>query len=144
MGQKIHFEDNIFFLNEIVRTLQRNMSLKPDPEYFLEKIIDDITFLDSTFTQLCSSLKGNPHLINRQQYLRYRSKTASLFIRLLESLQGNNAFDFSDYKRELEIILQNQCNNIQDVNRILFGTLQEQTEDQVSEEEFKHLFLENQ
>ena len=147
MGQKIHFEDNIFFLNEIVRTLQRNITLKPDPEFFHEKIKADLAFLDSALTRLFTILHDSPHLINRQQYLRYLMKTMNRFNRLLDSFSDETHFephfDLSQLAGVLQDYKNNQENNIKEIAGIIFTSTDKDNQDQVSQEEFKCLFLDN-
>jgi hypothetical protein len=65
MTTKIHYDDNIFYLDSMVKTVKSGLSLDIDPEYFIDKVIEDILFLDSALLRTFASLKANFYLIKR-------------------------------------------------------------------------------
>jgi len=69
MAKRIHFEDDIFFLNLLVRMFKDGLELDLDAEIFLNKIIDDLTFLDMTFERILENLTGNERLLDRNEQL---------------------------------------------------------------------------
>jgi len=69
MAKRIHFEDDIFFLNLLVRTLKDGLELDLDADIFLNKIIDDLVFLDTTFERMLANLSGNERLLDRNEQL---------------------------------------------------------------------------
>jgi hypothetical protein len=51
---RLNFEDTIFILNMRIRLLRDTLRLNPPPEFFLNKVLDDLEFLDGilgTFTR---------------------------------------------------------------------------------------------
>jgi hypothetical protein len=93
MTEKIHYEDNIFFLNSMVKTLKNGLSLDVDPEYFIDKVIEDVFFIDSTLARVFASLKENPYLIKRTDHLRSLLRVKKVFIDFLEEIfEGKLAF----------------------------------------------------
>ncbi len=79
MASKVHYEDNLFFLHSILRTVESGLRLDVDQEFFQDKILEDIFFIDATLMRLFSSLKENPYLINRVTYLRSLRRTIVAF-----------------------------------------------------------------
>jgi len=69
MVKRIHFEDDIFYLNLLVRTFKDGLELDLDADIFLNKIIDDLTFLDATFERMLENLSGNERLLDRNEQL---------------------------------------------------------------------------
>ncbi len=93
MSMKVHYEDNLFYLTTLIKSLKTGLTLDIDPEYFIDKIIEDILFVDSSLVKSFNSLKANPHLIKRKEYLRALLRTKKVFIDLLEeTVSGRLAF----------------------------------------------------
>jgi hypothetical protein len=82
----VHYEDNLYFLHSIVRTTDAGLRLDIDPEYFRDKVLEDILFLDAALLRLYSSLKENPQLINRARYFRALRRTIVAFVEFLRRL----------------------------------------------------------
>jgi hypothetical protein len=70
MPKRIHFEDDLYFLAASIKMLQNAMTLEVDSDYFADRIVEDVFFIDATLETLYSSLSANAHLIGRQDYLR--------------------------------------------------------------------------
>lgn len=86
MPVKVHYEDNLFFLHSMLRTTDAGLRLDIDPEYFRDKILEDIFFIDATLLRIYSSLKESSLLINRSGHLRSLRRTVSAFIEFLQRL----------------------------------------------------------
>lgn len=69
MPMRIHVQDDLFFLTIMLRTLKDGMSLDIDAEIFLEKVVDDISFLDGAIRGIHGFISENTRLIDRQDYL---------------------------------------------------------------------------
>lgn len=69
MAKRIHFEDDIFYLNVLIRTLRDGIELDLDPELFLNRVVDDLTFVDAVATRLLAELTENERLIERNEQL---------------------------------------------------------------------------
>ncbi len=69
MAKRIHFEDDIFYLNLLIRTFRDGLELDLDTELFLTRAIDDLSFIDGAFERLLEELGGNERLIDRSDHL---------------------------------------------------------------------------
>jgi hypothetical protein len=93
MASKVHYEDDLFFLHSILRTVEAGLRLDVDQEFFQDKILEDIFFIDATLMRLFSSLKENPYLINRITYLRSLRRTIVAFADFLNQfVRGDLGF----------------------------------------------------
>jgi len=86
MPVKFHYEDNLYFIHSMVRTIDTGLRLDVDPEYFRDKILEDILFIDATLLRVYSSLKENTLLINRTGHLRSLRRTMGAFTDFLKRL----------------------------------------------------------
>ena len=84
MSERIHYDDNFFFLTAMIRTLTDAVKLKVDVEFFADKILEDILFIDSTIQRIYESLKKNTRLIRREVYLHSLMKLKKAYGRLLD------------------------------------------------------------
>ncbi|AFG38050.1 hypothetical protein [Spirochaeta africana] len=143
MGYKINYEDNIFFLNSQIKTLQRGMNLEIDPEFFRDKIVEDLLFLDQSLRQLFSSLRGSRFLIARPQHLRDLQRTISLFIDLLDHILDDKlafAQQLRSAATRLKACRLEQHKNRDDIQAMISDSPPEdEQEDTVSQDEFRFL-----
>lgn len=86
MPVKFHYEDNLYFLHSMVRTIDAGLRLDVDAEYFRDKILEDIFFIDATLLRIYSSLKENALLVNRTGHLRSLRRTIAAFTGFLQRL----------------------------------------------------------
>lgn len=86
MKNKIHYEDDLFFLNLQMKLLREGFQLQIDADFFLDKALEDIRFLDSCLGRLLAILKENDKLIRRAEYFYNLVKTENAFIDLLQDL----------------------------------------------------------
>ena len=143
MGYKINYEDNIFFLNSLIKTLQKGMNLEIDPEFFRDKLVEDLLFLDQSLMQLFSSLSSSRFLISRHQHLRDLQRTMSLFIDLLDSILDGK-LEFAPQLKSAGVRLkscrleQHKC--CDDIRAMISDSPPEdEHEDTVSQDEFRLL-----
>jgi hypothetical protein len=88
MKSKIHYEEDLFFLNLQMKGLREGLQLSIDPDYFQDKILADLRFIDATLDKILSTLKGNPNLIRRAEYLYNLVKVEGAFVELLNTVLG--------------------------------------------------------
>ncbi|MFA6507740.1 MAG: hypothetical protein WCT14_16685 [Treponemataceae bacterium] len=69
MAKRIHFEDDIFYLNLLIRTFRDGLELDLDIELFMTRAIDDLTFIDGAFEHLLAELSENERLLERGEQL---------------------------------------------------------------------------
>ncbi len=122
MAEKIHYDDNIFFMTALIRTLDDAVNLSVDADYFAEKVLEDTLFLDTSIQKLYSSLKENTHLISRDAYLHSIMKLKKAYGKLLENLlstTGNFAAHFETMRPKIRRIAAGHLNDVNEVRKDL-------------------------
>jgi len=88
MPQMIHYQDDLFFLSVQVKALASVLSTEADPEYFKDRVLGDIAFLDGLLRSFGSMLSKNALLIDRTEYLKLLERTVRTYSGILEKLLG--------------------------------------------------------
>lgn len=143
MSAKIHYQDNLYYLHSLIKTLESGMKLDIDGEYFTEKIVEDLLFIDASLMQVFSSLKDNAVLVGRLGYLRALRRTVNAFIALLESIAAKAlpfASSLTVYQEKIASTARGQQRARAEIDAILDNPAeQNQHEELVSEQEFNGL-----
>ncbi len=143
MTQYIHYEANIFMLNDMLKHLQRSLKIDIDNDYFLEKIKSDILFADGKLAAIYDSLKDSTLQLDKAQYFRHLYKTKGLFLEIAESILNNNtgrSLDFTDFNGRLKDVFFEQQFEYDDIGKILAKTNPDELDkDQISQEELMFL-----
>ena len=87
MAPRVNYEDDIFFLSTIVKSLSNGIELEIDPEFFRDKMIEDIAFVNMTLNRLKDSLQENAYLIRRAEYMRELARAVQGFCNFLDSVR---------------------------------------------------------
>ncbi|POQ98302.1 hypothetical protein AU468_13885 [Alkalispirochaeta sphaeroplastigenens] len=148
MPAKIHYQDNLFFLHSIIRTIESGLRLDIDPEYFRDKILEDIFFVHAVLQRKHRMLKEQEQLIHRTTYLRALRRTAAFFRTFLSRLlESETSFQdaFTPYLERLKTITAEQEALVRDVEAILDRVEPEEdtASSIVSSEEFSFLLAED-
>ena len=144
MAEKVYYDDNIFYLNEIIATIDDAVKLDIDSELFLDKVVEDILFVESILARLHGSLSENELLIRRSEHLRRIMQSKQRFTGLLEDILnhrssiGSELLPFFPKFRELVFEQQRHIDEIRGFLRTSSESA-EQNEDMVSQEEFRIL-----
>lgn len=143
MTQYIHYDANIFMLNDLLRYIQRSLKIDIDNDYFLEKIKSDLLFAESKLANLYESLKDSTLQLDKAQYFRHLYKTKSLFLEIAENILDNStgrSLDFTDFNARLKDAVLDQQFEYDDIGKILSNTdADEFDKDQISQEELMFL-----
>ncbi len=118
MPEKIHYDDNIFFMTALIRTLNDAVKLNVDADYFADKVLEDTLFIDTSIQKSYGSLKENTHLIRRNSYLHSIMKLKRAYGRLLEDLlatEGAFAAPFETMRPKLRRIAACHLNDVKDI-----------------------------
>ena len=124
MPEKIHYDDNIYFLTALIRALNDAVRLNVDAEYFADKILEDTLFIDSSIQKIHGSLKENPHLIRRNAYLHSVMKLKRAYGKLLEDLlatEGDFAAPFESMRPKLRRIAAAHFDDVKSIRTDLRG-----------------------
>lgn len=86
MNKRINFEDNIFILNTRVRAIRDLLFLDANPDFFLEKTLDDLEFIDNTLSILLDNLIDNKRYIEREEQFHNLLETDRFLSEVLQTL----------------------------------------------------------
>jgi len=93
--------------------IRDTITLDADPDLFLGKTLDDISFADSTFGILLESLEQNNHLIEREGLLEQLAHAERLYSQVLQELLENSGnFSVRDIPSIREKIIAFQANSL--------------------------------
>jgi hypothetical protein len=146
MASMIHYEEDIFLLKEMLRTLRRGCSISIDPSIFLEYTVNQILFISKALKELYSNI-SEANYIKSPEQLKNLLRVSSSYRAMIDDLI-NNKLKFSEYTRgytsdfrsiEQEHILASA--KIKELLASLNDT--DDSEALVSEEEFMFLFQDN-
>jgi hypothetical protein len=83
MRNTIHYEEDLFYLTLLMKTLREGLQLPVDSEYFQTKFLGDLEFVGDTLDKLFLTLKENTSLIHRSEYLYNLVKAEDTYVELL-------------------------------------------------------------
>lgn len=118
MKQKIHYENDIFYLKSYIRILSDALKLNIDSFIFAEKTMEDINFIESIIHKLYTSLEENPHLIRRTDHLLSIQEVKKYFISYLETLTRNGNPYSTDLKQAFPKLRRSVVNHTRDLSSI--------------------------
>ena len=145
MTTKIHYGDNIFYLESLLKTIKNGLSLEIDPEYFTERIATDILFMGSALSRIYSSLKANSYLIKKNEYLRSLLRAKRDYVDLLDYILGKKIPFASGLEHcfpKFSVSRAEQIRNIEEIKIMIETRHREeisQASDIISGEEFRIL-----
>ncbi|MBI9099766.1 MAG: hypothetical protein JEY91_14900 [Spirochaetaceae bacterium] len=118
MKQKIHYENDIFYLKTYIRILSDALKLNIDSFIFAEKTLEDINFIEKIIQKLYTSLEENPHLIRRTDHLLSIVEVKKFFITYLENLTRNGNPYSNDLKQAFPKLKRSIANHTRDLSAI--------------------------
>lgn len=134
MKSKIHYEDDLFYLNLQMKWLREGLRLQIDAEYFEDKVLADVRFIDTTLDKVLSTLKDNPNLIRRAEYLYNLVKVEASFIELLTDViegSGDIREALAPYRNEFLQRRESHDGDIQEIRTLLRMVSQEEEREDV-------------
>ena len=99
MSEKVHYEDNLFYLHTEITNIQNGLKLSIDREFFASRMLDRIFAIDDVLSRHYELLKENPYLIRRNDFLFSIQKLKTKFSKLIETAEEKKTF-FSDQDME--------------------------------------------
>ncbi len=139
----IHYEEDLFLLKEMLRTLKRGCSISIDASIFLEYTINQLLFINKALKELYSSI-SEANCIKSPEQIRNILRVSSNFRDLIDDLV-NDRLKFSEYTKsyveDLRIIEREHIKSSASIKELLISLSEsDEQEDLVSEEEFMFLF----
>ena len=142
--RRINYDDNIFYIQSLIKGLRSGLRLDIDPDYFRDKIVEDIFFVDRTIQQIYDALKVNDLLINRIDHLREIIRAKRAFCDFLDEAAGD-ALPFSPsleaFGDKLTSARETHARDIVDIQGVMEGrSTGEEPKNIVSNDEYRFLF----
>ncbi len=86
MSHVIHFEDDIFIVDGLVRVISDAAKLEPDTDVIGDLILASIRLADSTLRKIKHIIIENDHLVDRTGYIRLLGRTAGTLAEAISSI----------------------------------------------------------
>ena len=143
----IHYEEDIFLLKEMLRTLKRGCSISIDSSIFLEYTVNQLLFISKALKELYSSI-SEVNYIKSPEQIRNLLRVSSSFRGLLDDLTYDR-LKFSEFTRgyitDFKSIEQEHIKASAEIKELLISLNEtDEQEDLVSEEEFMFLFKDSE
>lgn len=135
VSEKVHYEDNLFYLHTQITNIQNGLKLSIDNEFFASRIVQQIFAIDAVLNKHYALLKENPYLIRRNDFLFSIQKLKTKLAILIEFAEEKKGF-FSDKDKEkfpeLKRKMASHLEDVQSIRREISENLQNSTEDNSS------------
>ncbi|MBF9017217.1 MULTISPECIES: hypothetical protein [unclassified Oceanispirochaeta] len=135
MSEKVHYEDNLFYLHTEITNIQNGLKLSIDSEFFASRIVQQIFAVDTVLNRHYTLLKENPYLIRRNDFLFSIQKLKTKLAALIEFAEEKKGFfsekdreRFPELKRKMALHLE----DVQSIRREISENLRNSTEDNSS------------
>jgi hypothetical protein len=83
---EINFEDNLYFLRMKIQELSEGLDLDLSPDFYLDRYIEDLFFIDGSLGRIYTHLKEGVNLIQKSKYYHLVVKIKEAFHSLLQTL----------------------------------------------------------
>ncbi len=148
MTTRVNYDDNIFFLQQLITTLDNGIQLAIDADLFRDKLVEDLLFLDATLSRILTQLRENRLLIRRSEYLRALMRAEKLFLDLLDKCLDESipfASALTEITHKLRASRNDHRRQLEEIRSLLQGSSETETEeDVVSQEEFRSLLQDDE
>ena len=149
MTRNTNFEEDIFYLNVLIKTLAGGVKLQLDEEYFLSRLQADVAFIDQTIDKLYDALRANAHMVRRVQHVRELRTAKIRFVELLGDVIDRRmagADLLRDSTAELRTVRAHHERDLSEMGRSLREAADQALQDEhmISDEEFRVLLAEDE
>ena len=143
MNKQVNFEDSIFIALMRIKMIADIITLDGDPEFFLDKVMDDLSFTDQLLRLLLEQLSLSYRLITRDELLQNLSDAENQFTRLLSDFldhEGNISIkNIAPICEKLQIYQKSSKERRENINNLCNKNLPETDDDVVGSEELREL-----
>jgi len=144
MATKVNYDDNLFHLISLTKALRNGLQLELDVDYFRDKTVEDILFVDRTLQQIYEALSVNTYLINRKAHLRELMRAKRAFADMLDEIINRSsvfAQKLAPFDQKIGRAREQHLQDISDIQSMIeVGKKEQMTEDIVSQDEYQFLF----
>lgn len=143
MAAHTNYDDDIFFVQTIVKSLRTGLTLELDTSLFKDKVVEDILFVDKTLQRILQSLDANHYLIRRSEYLRDLLRAKRAFADFLNDVTGERlpfASHLASERESLQAAREQHIRDIADLQTAMDRADESpEAEDVVGQDEFRFL-----
>ena len=118
MSEKVHYEDNLFYLHMEITTMLNGLKLSIDSEYFASALVDRIFTVDAVLSRHYELLKENPYLIRRNDFLYSIQKLKTKLSALIEAAEEKKNFFSRDDRSRFPELKRKMAAHLEDVRQI--------------------------
>jgi len=144
MVTKVNYDDNLFYVHSLIKGLRGGLQLELDVDYFRDKIVEDIFFIDRTLQQIYEALRVNSYLINRRDHLRELMRVKRGLADLLGAVLDGSlpwSASLSAFTDKLAGARDHHVRDITDIQGLMEGSAPvDEPQDVVSQDEYRFLF----
>lgn len=143
MLHNIVFQDNIYQLARTIDLLKEGLMLDITEDYFFDKTVDDLLFIDATLQKIMEQLEANPKITGYVQIVHSLHSCQERYIQLLDFILKNKCAmqeNFTPLLAKLQSIRNTQSNQAQETkNSIQKSDKNRDSRDMVSQNELSQL-----
>lgn len=144
VATRVNYEDNLFYLHSLIKGIRGGFQLELDDDFFRDKVVEDIFFVDRTLQQIYETLRVNSYLINRRNHLRDLMRVKRAFTDLLGDIVDSRlpwSSSVAPFFDKLAAKRDDHVRDITDIQGIMEGPVpEEEPRDVVSQDEYRFLF----
>lgn len=118
MSEKVHYEDNLFYLHMEITTMQNGLKLSIDSEYFASEMVKRIFAVDQVLSRHYELLKENPYLIRRNDFLYSIQKLKTKLSALIEAAEDKKNFFSEEDSGRFPELKRKMAAHLEDVRQI--------------------------
>ncbi len=118
MSEKVHYEDNLFYLQTEIDTLLNGLKLSIDSEFYASRIIQQIFAIDAVLDKHYKLLRENPYLIRRNDFLFSIQKIKTKLAVLIERAEEKKGFFSEKDKERFPELKRRMASHLEDVQII--------------------------
>ncbi|HKL85008.1 MAG TPA: hypothetical protein VJ861_01590 [Treponemataceae bacterium] len=143
MLHNIVFQDNIYQLARTIDLIKEGLMLDITKDYFFDKTVDDLLFIDATLIKIMEQLESNPKITGYVQIVHSLHSCQERYIQLLDFILKNKCAmqeNFTPLLAKLQSIRNTQSNQAQETkNSIQKSDKNRDSRDMVSQNELSQL-----
>lgn len=143
MAAHTNYDDDIFFLQTMVKTLRTGLTLEVDRSLFRDKVIEDLLFVDKTLQRISGSLEASHYLIRRSEYLRDLLRAKRAFADFLDEIIAGSLPFAANLDSVVDALQSARTQHVRDIADIQTAMDREgesgEPQDVVSQDEYRFL-----
>ncbi|WP_028973329.1 hypothetical protein [Spirochaeta cellobiosiphila] len=142
MKTTINYEENLFYIDSIIKTIEQGLTVSIDTEITYEHIKAQFQYIDQALGKIYSSLEETPNIKQKALYIKLLINVKLNYIQLLDRIITNK-FDMSpDFEVQMDTyrsIIRNHKTDIDLLKKTIKQDKEHSPEDVISSAELDFL-----